>query len=138
MFVAGHSLAGFGPGVRRWIGGARVWGFHASVEASPEVDGSGEDDEDGGDQDAGEEDGFGRLSWRLRVLGRLCGRGCRCVGGGWLAWMGGVIGDGPLRLHRCSIPARVVCMDENTLHFQGHASVADDLEARILTIRDSL
>jgi len=29
-------------------------------------------------------------------------------------------------------------MDENTLHFQTHQSVIDDLEARILTIRDSL
>ncbi|MEM9167397.1 MAG: peptide chain release factor 2 [Planctomycetota bacterium] len=29
-------------------------------------------------------------------------------------------------------------MSEHTLHFQGHASVADELEARILTIRDSL
>ncbi|MEO1717516.1 MAG: peptide chain release factor 2 [Planctomycetota bacterium] len=29
-------------------------------------------------------------------------------------------------------------MDESQLHFQGHASVADELEARILTIRDSL
>jgi hypothetical protein len=29
-------------------------------------------------------------------------------------------------------------MDENTLHFQTHAPVIADLEARILTIRDSL
>jgi len=29
-------------------------------------------------------------------------------------------------------------MDENTLHYQVHQPVIDDLEARILTIRDSL
>jgi hypothetical protein len=29
-------------------------------------------------------------------------------------------------------------MAEHSLHFQGHASIADEIEARILTIRDSL
>lgn len=51
---------------------------------------------------------------------------------------GGLAECGCSIVHTKSVPATVTAMDESTLHFQGHASVADELEARILTIRDSL